>query len=682
VLDVAAKKKDGGKFDEYDIGDDSEPDLQLAKFSKQRSLIVDLQMVRSTGLAAHAMRARKKRNTTRSETRIGAKYNLATSIIVDAEVDTELQKDDAFERSKNKSPVMAIKARSGLFGTSKKARRVLLLMGMLLKSTQIVTTAERHIVLPEKQSDPQAHSNGSIEIHDWALLRTSKDVLSSATSGDALSLEYMNDLNAKFTALSQLYEVSIGDSVENDIDRLTEVAAVVSTLQAYFEVEDIPTDGNFLPTIKTLLAKASRSLMHINGLVQDNAGIESNKRRKGSANGAKKGLPIGSLQPASLDVKTLDDSISESNDHLQTDYTVKRTSSSEFVLRARGHHGFMAEDKKIHSVLHAPGGRGVNMHDSSYSSSSFDGFNVNGFLGGSFHRSSFDSGLDQRRLVQNGVCVEPDEEVLKWGRCARLAECVKKFTVSDLLTYYYGDDMSEQGEFDKKEEGERGETTGENVKYFDEEFILDKFDRIQGVADEILADVLNYSAMNDSCDSLLDEFHRYDETKPKWVGGSVTSICRSWGTTKKANLQSVYDFISPDYFWLIPDSGDQGLLQFFTVYRPGESFLMSWELSLLTSGFLYPINATDPDSELYFVKTSSWHKKWHPMFLFNNRMYATIGISEKPFEFDSTYLEDNRYPQDYKHLFDNGFCDSEWGKKDADGSVNICVTKAWKKKTS
>ena len=309
---------------------------------------------------------------------------------------------------------------SGLFGTFKKPCRGLLLMGLLLKSTRLVATAERQIILPEEQLDPKALSEGSINIHDWALLRTSKDVITSASSGDALSLENMNDINAKFTGLSQMYEASIGDSVENDIDRLKEVAAVFTTLQTYLEGEDIPVEvQNFLPTIKPLLANASRALMRINGLVQENVGIESPKRRMGTANGGNKGAPADSLQPASFDFKTQDDSISEGNDRRQTGATARSTSSSEFILRARGHHGFVAEDKKIQSLLHAPGGRGVNMHD---------GFNANEFLGGSF-QSSFHSGSGQRRLDEEGECGEPKEGVLKQDRCDRLAECVKKFSV-------------------------------------------------------------------------------------------------------------------------------------------------------------------------------------------------------------------------------------------------------------
>ena len=45
------------------------------------------------------------------------------------------------------------------------------------------------------------------------------------------------------------------------------------------------------------------------------------------------------------------------------------------------------------------------------------------------------------------------------------------------------------------------------------------------------------------CDDLIKQFHRFDESKNKWTGGSVTSICRGWGTTKKASLKAIYDFV-------------------------------------------------------------------------------------------------------------------------------------------
>ncbi len=42
-----------------------------------------------------------------------------------------------------------------------------------------------------------------------------------------------------------------------------------------------------------------------------------------------------------------------------------------------------------------------------------------------------------------------------------------------------------------------------------------------------------------SCDKLLQQFHRVDEElsiQGKWQGGSVTSVCRGWGTSKVRSI--------------------------------------------------------------------------------------------------------------------------------------------------
>ena len=41
------------------------------------------------------------------------------------------------------------------------------------------------------------------------------------------------------------------------------------------------------------------------------------------------------------------------------------------------------------------------------------------------------------------------------------------------------------------------------------------------------------------CDQPLQEFHRFDESlsiQGKWQGGSVTGVCRGWGTPKVSYL--------------------------------------------------------------------------------------------------------------------------------------------------
>ena len=53
----------------------------------------------------------------------------------------------------------------------------------------------------------------------------------------------------------------------------------------------------------------------------------------------------------------------------------------------------------------------------------------------------------------------------------------------------------------------------------------------------------------DACDKLLQVFHRFDEglsVKGKWQGGSVTGVCRGWGTNK---VRAVDIFITWDCHW-------------------------------------------------------------------------------------------------------------------------------------
>ena len=48
------------------------------------------------------------------------------------------------------------------------------------------------------------------------------------------------------------------------------------------------------------------------------------------------------------------------------------------------------------------------------------------------------------------------------------------------------------------------------------------------------------------CDNLLREFHRFDEdlsVQGKWAGGSVTSVCRGWGTSKVRRLVTLFVLI-------------------------------------------------------------------------------------------------------------------------------------------
>ena len=73
-------------------------------------------------------------------------------------------------------------------------------------------------------------------------------------------------------------------------------------------------------------------------------------------------------------------------------------------------------------------------------------------------------------------------------------------------------------------------------KYDDDGLLLDSAD-----PDFILMDLNGNRQCGESgvvacgCDRLLQEFHRFDEglsVQGKWAGGSVTSVCRGWGTSR------------------------------------------------------------------------------------------------------------------------------------------------------
>ena len=45
----------------------------------------------------------------------------------------------------------------------------------------------------------------------------------------------------------------------------------------------------------------------------------------------------------------------------------------------------------------------------------------------------------------------------------------------------------------------------------------------------------NMINVGEKCDQLLQQFHRFDEelsVQGKWQGGTVTGVCKGWGTNK------------------------------------------------------------------------------------------------------------------------------------------------------
>ena len=62
--------------------------------------------------------------------------------------------------------------------------------------------------------------------------------------------------------------------------------------------------------------------------------------------------------------------------------------------------------------------------------------------------------------------------------------------------------------------------------------ILTKYDDKGALLDDTDTSFLD---SGNNCDNLLREFHRVDEglgIAGKWAGGSVTGVCRGWGTSK------------------------------------------------------------------------------------------------------------------------------------------------------
>ena len=58
---------------------------------------------------------------------------------------------------------------------------------------------------------------------------------------------------------------------------------------------------------------------------------------------------------------------------------------------------------------------------------------------------------------------------------------------------------------------------------------------LENLNEERVCDVVDdVDDMGCKCDRLLQLFHRFDESiglEGKWAGGSVTSVCRGWGTS-------------------------------------------------------------------------------------------------------------------------------------------------------
>ena len=89
-----------------------------------------------------------------------------------------------------------------------------------------------------------------------------------------------------------------------------------------------------------------------------------------------------------------------------------------------------------------------------------------------------------------------------------------------------------------------------SLTVFDESDLIGKLSRIKSLSQAIL-DSFSSGIINDpnilqvgnTCDELLQEYHRFDEglgVNGKWQGGSVTGVCRGWGSNNFVTLESIY----------------------------------------------------------------------------------------------------------------------------------------------
>ncbi|KAL9191170.1 hypothetical protein ACHAXT_000876, partial [Thalassiosira profunda] len=151
-------------------------------------------------------------------------------------------------------------------------------------------------------------------------------------------------------------------------------------------------------------------------------------------------------------------------------------------------------------------------------------------------RGAREEGGIGRRLMEvesGNVCIETSERDRKREQCHRLASCAVGYSLYD------ADDIDfDTGAIDSKEK----------IEVFDEASLSEKLEDIQDWSQEILdayetddlGTILDEDGM---CDKLLQEFHRFDEDlsiNGKWQGGSVTGVCRGFGTTKFVSLESIY----------------------------------------------------------------------------------------------------------------------------------------------
>lgn len=142
------------------------------------------------------------------------------------------------------------------------------------------------------------------------------------------------------------------------------------------------------------------------------------------------------------------------------------------------------------------------------------------------------------RTSSNKQCnAKIDLHARKEEQCRRLAACAQNFNLYDLFIYYFQDDI----DFDT------GEFKDEYDISFDEIDVSGRLRQIKRISHEIIDKwKSSYLEEDHKCDTLLQKFHRFSDeigVVGKWQGGSVTSVCRAWGTSKYVKLEQIWTFI-------------------------------------------------------------------------------------------------------------------------------------------
>jgi hypothetical protein len=147
-------------------------------------------------------------------------------------------------------------------------------------------------------------------------------------------------------------------------------------------------------------------------------------------------------------------------------------------------------------------------------------------------------GLGEAGSTSDKQCnAKIDLDAHKEDQCKRLAECAENFNLYDLFIYYFQDDIDfNTGEFEE-----------EHDISFDEIHVRERLEQIKILTKDIREEWRDsYLDVGGKCDTLLQKFHRFNDeigVIGKWQGGSVTSVCRAWGTSKYVKLEQIWTFI-------------------------------------------------------------------------------------------------------------------------------------------